>query len=143
MTERNYPAHKLEFLELKWVVTEKCHDYHYGHQSLVLRDNNPLTYVLTSAKLDAIGHRWLAALSTYNFSIKYIPGKNNTDADVLSRLPAGSAEANVETISTDSIRAISLGVQVPSLVESLYMSSAVADVEPDETASLKHMSFRE
>ena len=48
-TERNYPAHKLDFLALKWAVTEKCHDYLYGHQFTVLTDNNPLTYVLTSA----------------------------------------------------------------------------------------------
>lgn len=26
-SESRYPAHKLEFLALKWAVTEKCHDY--------------------------------------------------------------------------------------------------------------------
>ena len=62
-SERNYPAHKLEFLCLKWAVSEKFHDYLYGNQFLVCTDNNPLTYVLSSAKLDATGHRWLAALS--------------------------------------------------------------------------------
>jgi hypothetical protein len=49
-----------------------------------LTDNNPLTYVLTTAKLDATGHKWLADLATYNFNIKYRPGKNNADADGLS-----------------------------------------------------------
>ena len=49
-------------------------------------DNNPLTYVLTTAKLDATGQRWVAQLSNYNFSIQYKPGKNNTDADSLSRI---------------------------------------------------------
>ena len=34
-------------------------------------DNNPLTYILTSAKLNATGH----------------PERNNADADVLSRIP--------------------------------------------------------
>ena len=28
--EKNYPAHKLEFLALKWAVSEKFHDYLYG-----------------------------------------------------------------------------------------------------------------
>ena len=56
-SERNYPAHKLEFLALKWAVTQKYHDYLYGSQFTVLTDNNPLTYVLSSAKLDATGHR--------------------------------------------------------------------------------------
>ena len=51
----------------------------------MLTDNNPLTYVLTTAKLDATGHRWLAELSLYDFSIKYRPGLKNGDADGLSR----------------------------------------------------------
>ncbi|KAL5020815.1 hypothetical protein ScPMuIL_002102 [Solemya velum] len=30
-SEKNYPAHKLEFLALKWAMVEKYHDYLYGH----------------------------------------------------------------------------------------------------------------
>ena len=56
-TERNYPAHKLEFLALKWAVTDRFHEYLYGGQFDVYTDNNPLTYILTSAKLDAMGQR--------------------------------------------------------------------------------------
>ena len=62
-SEKNYPAHKLEFLALKWAVTEKFHDYLYGTKFEAVTDNNPLTYVLTTAKLDATGQRWIAALS--------------------------------------------------------------------------------
>ena len=29
-SERNYPAHKLEFLALKWAVTDQFHEYLYG-----------------------------------------------------------------------------------------------------------------
>ena len=86
-SEQNYPTHKLEFLALKWAVCEKFNDYLYGTNFTVLTDNNPLTYVLTSAKLDAAGHRWLAALSTYQFHIKYRAGHANGDADGLSRRP--------------------------------------------------------
>uniref|UniRef100_A0A3B3I4L9 Gypsy retrotransposon integrase-like protein 1 n=1 Tax=Oryzias latipes TaxID=8090 RepID=A0A3B3I4L9_ORYLA len=86
-SESHYPAHKLEFLALKWSVTEKFHDYLYGSHFTVITDNNPLTYILTSAKLDATSHRWLAALSTYSFKLQYRSGKQNNDADVLSRRP--------------------------------------------------------
>lgn len=48
-SERNYPTHKLEFLALKWAVCEKFNDYLYGSSFTVLTDNNPLTYILTSA----------------------------------------------------------------------------------------------
>ena len=82
--ERRYPAHKLEFLALKWSVADKFRDYLYGSSFKVETDNNPLTYVLTSAKVDATGHRWLAELSCYNFTIEYRSGKLNSDADGLS-----------------------------------------------------------
>ena len=86
-SERNYDAHKLEFLALKWAVTEKFHEYLYGGNFDVYTDNNPLTYVLTTAKLDATGQRWVAALANYNFDIYYRSGKTNADADALSRIP--------------------------------------------------------
>lgn len=79
--ERNYPIHQLEFLALM----DKFHDYLYGAKFTVRTDNNPLTYVLTTARLNATGHRWLAALSTYDFNIRYKPGRENIDADLLSR----------------------------------------------------------
>ena len=84
-SERNYPAHKLEFLALKWAITEEFHDYLYGANFDVVTDNNPLTYVFTTATLDATGQRWLAELSNYNCSISYRSGKRNADADGLSR----------------------------------------------------------
>lgn len=87
--ESRYPAHKLEFLALKWAITEKFHDYLYGSIFTVITDNNPLRYVLTKAKLDATSYRWLAALSTFTFDIKYRAGKQNQDADGLSRRPHG------------------------------------------------------
>ncbi len=87
-SEKNYPAHKLEFLGLKWSITDKFKDYLYSARGTrVFTDSNPLTYVLSSAKLDATGHRWLAALTSYDFSIHYKPGRCNQDADALSRRP--------------------------------------------------------
>ena len=83
-TERNYDAHKLEFLALKWSVTEQFHEYLYGGSFEVFTDNNPLTYILTTAKLDATGQRWVVTLANYNFKIFYKAGKLNLDADALS-----------------------------------------------------------
>lgn len=65
-SESHYPAHKLEFLVLKWSVTEKFSDYLYGNHFTVVTDSNPLTYILTSAKFDVTSYRWLAALSTFS-----------------------------------------------------------------------------
>ncbi|KAK7159830.1 hypothetical protein R3I94_005997 [Phoxinus phoxinus] len=88
-SEAKYPAHKLEFLALKWAVTAKFSDYLYGTDFTVVTDSNPLTYVLTSAKLDATSYRWLSSLSTYTFKLQYRAGSQNQDADGLSRRPHG------------------------------------------------------
>jgi transposase InsO family protein len=95
-TEANYPAHKREFLALKWSMTDKFHDYLIGAKVTVVTDNNPLCYVLKNAKLDATSHRWLAALSIYDFDLKYKKGSTHTDADGLSRRPQPSPEEDVE-----------------------------------------------
>ena len=49
-------------------------------------DNNPLTYVLTSAKQDATSQRLVASLANYNFTIHYQSGKQNVEADALSQV---------------------------------------------------------
>ena len=58
----------------------------YGNPFEAWTDNNPLTYVLSSAKLDATGHRWVAQLANYEFTIHYRSGKSNIDANALSRI---------------------------------------------------------
>ena len=54
--EKNYHSSKLEFLALKWSVTEYFKEYLAYTPFVVLTDNNPLTYVLTMPNLDATGH---------------------------------------------------------------------------------------
>ena len=67
------------------MVTDRFHEYLYGGQFDVYTDNNPLTYILTSVKLDATGQRWVASLANYDFRIFYKSGKSNVEADALSR----------------------------------------------------------
>ena len=88
--EKNYHCHagKLEFLALKWAITERFRDYlYYAPTFTVYSDNNPLTYILSTAKCNATTSRWVAELADFHFTIKYRPGKANGDADALSRMP--------------------------------------------------------
>ena len=147
--ESNYPAHKLEFLALKWAVCEKFHEYLYGTKPFeVFTDNNPLTYVLTSAKLDACGQRWVAKLANYNFSIKYRCGVSNTEADALSRIKwpeAISEKLDTENgcMDTHVINAILTGaVTKSSLIESVSCSTDVIPTELDKnTSKLSNMNW--
>ena len=91
-------------------------------------DNNPLTYVLSTARLDATGHRWLAALASFDFDIKYRPGSCNADADVLSRLPGQRRQQSTggsQHITSESVKAVCNSSQTESYVEGLAMSEQV------------------
>ena len=138
-SERNYPAHKLEFLALKWAVTDKFKEYLYGAPFQVFTDNNPLTYVLTTAKLDATTQRWVAALASYDFEIFYRAGKHNLDADALSRIkwPDELNEILIDRksyvqINKEVIDAIFMGVRIPyGFSEILCLQSSIIPSELD------------
>lgn len=119
--ERNYHLHsgKLEFLALKWAVTEKFRDYLYYAPTFTVftdRDCNPLTYILSSAKLNATGCRWVAELADFHFTIRYRPGRENVDADSLSRMPVEIEEMMeqcTEEMGSDCVAAITQVVETP------------------------------
>ena len=50
--EKNYTQIEREMLAITFGC-ERFHDYLYGNTFTVYTDNNPLTYVLSTAKLDA------------------------------------------------------------------------------------------
>ena len=100
-TEQRYHSNKQEFLALKWAVTEQFHEYLSPYRKnrnkfVVHTDNNPLTYIFSSANLDAAGQRWVACLASYNFSLEYQKGKDNTVADFLSRMNECLPEEEVQ-----------------------------------------------
>ncbi|CAB4015636.1 Hypothetical predicted protein [Paramuricea clavata] len=81
------------------------------------RDNNPLTYILSTAKLNATGHRWVSELADFTFDIKYWPGCNNQDADALSRMLVDLAnyrEMCTEEVSSENIKAVITGITARS-----------------------------
>ena len=102
-SKTKYPVHKLEFLCLKWAITEQFHKYLYRNTFNVYTDNNPLMYVLMTAKLDAMGHGWVASLANYNFHLHYRSRKTNVEADALSRIDWGKYD---KTLLADSIQTI-------------------------------------
>ena len=133
--ERNYHMHsgKLEFLALKWAVTEQFRDYlYYAPNFVVYTDNNPLTYVLTSAKLNATGLRWVGELADFNFEIRYRPGRLNADADSLSRLPRdfhAYMDSCTEKLTPESLHASISAVQTLSNGDSIWLTALTDEEE--------------
>ena len=69
--KKNYHSTKLEFLVLKWALTEHQKEYLLYEPFLVKMDNNPLTYIMITPNLDATGHQWVGALMQFNFKLEY------------------------------------------------------------------------
>ena len=98
-----YLAHKLEFLALKWAITEQFHEYLYGNHFAIYTDNNPLTSCpnqhYSGMQLVING---LLGLANHGFIMNYHSGKVNVDADALSHIPKGDYDQSIEA---ESVRA--------------------------------------
>ena len=84
--EPKYHSSKLEFLALKWAITEQFREYLQYQPFTMCTDNNPLTYILMTPNLDVLGHRWEVALAGYNMKLEYLKGSDNKVADALSHV---------------------------------------------------------
>ena len=137
--EKNYHSSKLEFLALKWAVTEAFQEYlYYSPEFEVYTDNNPLTYVLTTSKLNACGQRWVNELANYNFNVHYKPGKQNAAADCLSRSPIDDIKTHIskctENLSYEEVQALNDAVVNQSLDGEVWIGSVSAmSVEVEKT----------
>lgn len=68
----------------------------------VVTDHNLLRF-LGTANLGAVEQRWVAQLAEYNFEVCYKPGQQNTNTDVLSRIPY-QEEPEQEDMDKDFIK---------------------------------------
>ena len=94
-------------------------------------DNNPLTYVLTTTKLDATWQRLVTSLANYNFTITYHSGKHNINADALSSIPWSMA-------TTDQPLLIKL-----ALIWGTQGESLIPMIPPDSRVLSKIMQAQE
>ena len=142
---------KLELLALKWCVTEKFRDYLLGNKFVVFTDNNPLKY-LSTAKLGAYEQKWAAQLAEFDFEIKYRPGKQNTNADALSRLSAQDIITECihgtiipEDIKTAQYTTVFIESSDVSCVETFpsYSRSDLRDLQASDPVIGKRIQFTE
>ena len=98
MHEKNYHSTKLEFLALKWAITEHFKEYLLYQPFLVKMDNNPLMHIMITPNLDATGHRCVSALTQYDFQLEYQKGRDNAVADALSRVTTCLEPETVQAI---------------------------------------------
>ena len=118
---------------MKWAITDQFHEYLYGNTFEVYTDNKTLTYVLSTAKLDMIGHRWVAGLANYRFHIHYKSVKSNVGADALSRIDWEKCDETIQADSTQAIVAAAIAedlANIESILCSVQANESFLSIQP-------------
>lgn len=89
--EKRYAQLDKEALAIIFGV-KKFHQFLHGRNFTIVSDHKPLQHLFGEAKpvpvlASARIKRWALILSAYGYKVEYKPGAQNSNADVLSRLP--------------------------------------------------------
>lgn len=91
--QRNYCVTHRELLALVEAV-EHFHHYLAGAPFLVKTDHSALQWLRNFKNPSGLLARWLSRLAPYKFEVQYIKGKDNIEADALSRKPPRPCSEN-------------------------------------------------
>lgn len=113
--EKKYCQTEKECLAIIWAM-EKLFVYLYGIKFTLITDCKPLEYLFNrvQSKPSARIERWILRLQSYDFVVRYEPGKNNI-ADPLSRMSQGLEESigDIDTVAwlAEEIRPSALSIE--------------------------------
>ena len=92
---------------------------------------------MTTARLEATRHRWVAELADFNFEIFYKPGISHRDVDALSRMPL-DIERYIQTCTQKTCReelmAMVESVDVQVRCDGGWVNSLSVDPETEENS---------
>ena len=145
-SQKNYHSSKLEFLTLKWAITEQFREYLMYKPFTVRTDNNPLTYIMMTPNLDAMGHQWVNALAGFDFKIEYLKGTDSKVANVLSHVETRLDDATTKELVADCPNTVLKGTGYANTNEDLEVWTKVqkqAINEVIERAKFQHIPYAE
>ena len=123
--ERNYASTHLEALGVVW-ATQHFRPYLYGHPCTVYTDNQALKSLLNTPHPSGRLARWGLSLQELDLMIQYRPGKQNQNADALSRSQVGKPLTNPPSPA---------GIEVASSAETHKGQTGTRTREPDRVPS--------
>ena len=106
--KHNYSIMELETLALVWAV-KHFRPYLLGHCTTVLTGHVACTSLLNTSKPSAKLAQWAMIVQEFDLIIKHQSGKNNANADALSRNPIRSDKhpSSVLTVQSDEVELVS------------------------------------
>ena len=97
-SERSYSTIEREALAVVSSIKE-FYPYLYGFHFRIITDHNPLTSLKGLRDVGGRLTRWILFLQQFDFIVEYKPGRLNSNADALSRIPAAEEQV-VATVTT-------------------------------------------
>lgn len=103
VSEVNYSTIEKELLAIVW-ATKYFRPYLFGRKFIIITDHRPLTWLMSLKEPNSKLVRWRLKLEEFDYEIRYKKGKQNTNADALSRVKiADTVHINVnETEENDN-----------------------------------------
>lgn len=106
-TEIRYSTIEKELLGIVWAI-KYFRPYLYGRKFTIYTDHRPLTWLMSLKDPNSKLTRWKLKLAEYDYKVVYKKGKQNTNADALSRAKIfhnsiDSLAVNVDDNSDDNI----------------------------------------
>lgn len=84
-TEQRYSTTEKKLLAVIW-GTKYFRPYLFGQKFKIFTDHKPLAWLSDFKEPNARLQRWKLKLGEYNYEVVHIKGKNNANADALSRM---------------------------------------------------------
>lgn len=92
-SETKYSTIEKELLAIVW-ATKYFRPYLFGRRFTILTDHKPLQWIMNIKEPNSRLTRWRLKLSEYDYTVVYKKGKNNTNADALSRVEINNEETD-------------------------------------------------
>lgn len=90
-SEQNYSTIEKEMLAIVW-ATQYFRPYLFGRKFKILSDHRPLQWLFSLKDPNSKLIRWRLRLEEFDYEVIYKKGKNNTNADALSRIEIHTKE---------------------------------------------------
>ena len=119
--EKRYPITELETVAVVWAAVSHFHAYLYGHDVHVFTDHSAVKAVLETPNPSGKHARWWSKIfgsGVRNIDITYRAGKENTNADALSRCPKRDALEGATTTSVQVAEVQSTDADISDLLQS-------------------------
>lgn len=140
--EKQYAITELETLAVVWAVSH-FHAYIYGHDVHVFTDHSGVKAILETLSPSGKHARWWSKIfgsGIRNIQITYRAGRENANADALSRCPVGDSDTSVLDVQVAQIQT---GGDISELLQQPPLDDTATHYSHEQERDLEILEMRQ